>query len=416
MSSLLLSPELSNLKSLVLQHWKEALKFFTSYILSSTVIVGFAWKYLRRRIGKRRTIARIRIAERTAQKEKSLLTIAGSRMELTEKQLRFANTKREFFLAVPADYQEPLRQIVWNFEFRAATEGGIGEELISNAEDIVPNVRELLERSARETAQEFTARAGRGDRIFNGRMFHLYSISTSSDQDENPNVTMHVYYTDYFTTQTIHRAFLVLKNSGDHRIDWGSAEDRLKLRLFWNGFGLNCMVCAVTSDGSMTEPVLLLGKRSARVSKGRSTGTWHVTANEALTGADEVDQQINISHFVSRSLQEEVRLDSDCILRTYIFNVGIVLDDMQPCLMALSFCKVTELTELLYRAEGSQDGCLEYDSYALLPFDDRAIRKALDEGGLKESGAKQVTPFSPTADSVLRNIVARGTGAFTYQI
>lgn len=243
-------------------------------------------------------------------------------------------------------------------------------------------------------------------------MFHLSAISTSADPDENPAVTVHLYSTDYFTSQTLHRAFLDFKAGPGTSVDMTNQDLRYALQIFSNGFGLNCAVCAIKKGPGGTQASLIFGRRSDRVGKNAATGTWHVTANEALTDKDVVDQRISISHFVARSLHEEVGIDASAIIRTFVFNVFLATGDFQPGMIALTTCTIEDLSHLVFRIDASQDGRLEYDSYHILPFDDHAIEQALAAGGLRDRATGRMIPFSPTADNLLRNVFARGASSF----
>ncbi len=84
---------------------------------------------------------------------------------------------------------------------------------------------------------------------------------------------------------------------------------------------------------------------------------------------------------------------------------------MQPGLLCLVTCEID--AELLQtRILGSQDGSLEYEIYQTIGFDQSSIASALDAGGLPESLGKTPTPFSPSAENILRNVLARGTDCF----
>lgn len=384
------------------------------YLISPTAITALIFNKARHLWEQRRLKAEITMAEERCLSQTSLLTIAGSQMELTYSQLRLLISGAEFYVPVPNEYLETLVHYARDFAQQGGSTASLARELKSEAANLIPQVELLLSQAATTTARELIHRAQRGQRIFNGVTFHPMSVTTSADLQEHPTVDIRFYRTDFFTTRTLHNAFLAFQSLPATQLDFHNEDTRLKLRLLWNGFGLNCMVCIVKPKAnSAKDGVLVLGKRSSRVSKGASTGKWHVTANEALSGQDEVDQELNVEHFVKRSLREEVGVTSDQVKSIYILSVGMVLTDYQPCVMALAICEAANLTEILYRTHGSQDGALEYEQHTFLSCDDAVIQKALDIGGIKDEHTGILTEFSPTADSVLRSILARHSRSFS---
>jgi hypothetical protein len=297
----------------------------------------------------------------------------------------------------------------------------------------------------REVALDFVDRAARADRLFNGELFCVLRMSTSasSDFDEHPNITTSFYKTDYYTNQVIHRVFLKCKHipALQKIIDSGRITE--EVRFFLNGYGLNCLVCAVPPVDSypirqrhpwlrrihfrnLSSPsrsvkstrnlpeaagILIFGRRGTRVSINDATGSWHVTANEALSKTDVIDQRVNIVNWVARALHEEVSINQSEILRSVIFNETIHLGDMQPGLLMVAFCEV-DINGFKSRISGAQDARMEYEDYTFLPFSNLAIERALADNGLRDAaGIKH--RFSASAERLLHNILARGVELFT---
>ena len=349
-------------------------------------------------------------------REKALLTVSGSRFELTGTQLTFSISPEEYLVSVPADLSDRLFDAAPRFEKRAAVTTRHIERMIADAQSLIPDVRERLEVAARITAETLIRKAEVGDAVFNAPLFNVLRMPTGADKDENATVVVELYRTDYFTLSTLLTAFRGVMASSASALDLQSSEVRHALRLFRTGFGLNCPVCVVprtSRDGAQPEPMLIFGRRSARAGKTSSTGTWHVTANEALTQKDVVDQQISLHNFVVRALDEEVGIRPEHIGRTYVFNVFIYLADMQPGMNALVFCEVDDLEEIFIRISGSMDGTVEYDSHVGIPFRDEAIQRALRDRGWPDAKTGEIVPFSATADSLLRSVSKRGVLSFS---
>jgi|GEM_PF-2475405 len=362
------------------------------------------------------TTSRIAEGNREALRAKTLLTVSGSRFELTPAQLTFSITLERFVLPIPEDLRDRLLDAAPRFEAHAETATRAIHRLIAEAETLIPDVRSRIDAAARSTAENLVRKAEIGDSVFNAPLFNVLRMPTGADKDENSAVVVELYETDYFTLQTLLNAFNALKLSGGQEFDLESSEVRHALRIFRTGFGLNCTVCVVPRKGDGSTPperMLIFGRRSARAGRTSSTGTWHVTANEALTQKDVVDQQISLNNFIVRALDEEVGIRPEQIGRAYVFNVYIYLADMQPGMNALVFCEVDDLDEIFFRISGSMDGTIEYDSHIAIPFRDESIREALRQGGWPEPKTGEIIPFSATADSLLRSVLKRGVRAFT---
>lgn len=409
----MLNPYLQVVHAEWLKYGQQGYKVFALFA-SPAAIAAYGWKKAKAVMEKRRLARDIAQAENITLEESQLVTIAGSQVEFETGQLRFIRTRNKIIIPFPASQKQNMKDQISDFEFHDPQWGDLAEAMVKDLTRHCSEPEALLGKAADETAQELVARANNSNRIFNGTTYHAFSLTTSADKAESPTVDVCFYETDFFTTRVLHHAFLNFRAGEGKALNLSDDAIRRDLRLLWNGFGLNCLVCAVRPHAQTAEHGLLVfGRRSQRVSKGASTGKWHVTANEALSGGDVVDQSFSLDHFVKRSLKEEVGLTDNQVRRVYFLNVGIVLTDLQPCLMALAFCEVENVTELLQRAKGSQDGDIEYDQHSVLPFTDEAVQQALDRGGLQDKQTKALTEFSPTAISVLRGIAARRCRSFT---
>ncbi len=407
------NPYLQLLHAEWLKYGKQAYKVFALFA-SPAAVAAYGWKKVKSFKEKRRLARDIAQAEITTLEDSQLVTIAGSQVEFETGQLRFIKTRNKLVLPFPAEQEQAMSEVISDFQFHEPQWGDLAESMLRDLKKHCGDPKALLELAADATAKELVARAAASHRIFNGTTYHAFSLVSSADKAESPTVDVCFYETDFFTTRVLHHAFLNFRAGEGEALDLSDDAVRNDLRLLWNGFGLNCLVCAVKPHAQTTDHgVLVFGRRSQRVSKGASTGKWHVTANEALSGGDVVDQTFSLDHFVKRSLKEEVGLTDNQVKRIYFLNVGIVLTDLQPCLMALVFCEVENVNELLHRAKGSQDGSIEYDRHAVLPFTDQAIQNALDCGGLQDKQTKALTNFSPTASSILRGVAARRCRSFT---
>ena len=349
--------------------------------------------------------------------EKELLTVSGSRFELTPQQLRFAVSDKKFVMSFPESARLRMLNAAPSFVIRDPASAPFIEAMMTDAETLVPDVRDVLRSAAIEAAEALIRKAEIGDAVFNAEVFNVLRMPTGADNEENATVLVELYRTDYFSLQTLLIAFRSIKARNQTHFDFRSSGVRHALRLFRTGFGLNCTVCVVPRLQHARRPdyagMLIFGRRSERAGKTASTGTWHVTANEALTVKDLVDQQINLSGFISRALHEEAGLKSDQIKRSFVLAIFLYLTDMQPGLSVISFCEVENVMEAFYRIDGSMDGTIEYDEHVTLPFTNAAIQHALDQGGLPDRRGS-IIPFSATADNLLRSVLARGVLSFSY--
>jgi hypothetical protein len=174
------------------------------------------------------------------------------------------------------------------------------------------------------------------------------------------------------------------------------------LRLLYTGIGLNVTVVAIDETDGLLR--LILRKRSARAVSTAATGQWHVTANEALSMTEVIENSVLFDTWVNRALKEEVGIRSvDQIL---IFSCFLFLEDMQPGVNVLAFCSFAH-ERLQSMISASKDGEMEYGATKAVPFDDDSVAEILKGvPGIDESG--QRVPLSAVAENMMRGISARG--------
>jgi hypothetical protein len=356
---------------------------------------------------------RINSANRKSFGSRSLLVVSGSRFELTPSQLKLTLSKEYYRIRFPRTYRRAILEAAPDFAFHAPGITRRVEALLEETRSMFPDIDTIIDSSRNRIAQAFVRRSERLERLFNGKLYHPLRMSSAAvvDERESPTVSVDFFETDYFTHQVILDAFTQIRDRPEVRNALDKGHVPPALRFFLNGFGLNCMVCAFPQAKSRSSAALVLGRRSGRVGKTSYSGMWTVTANEALSETDVEDQVLSARRWIKRALHEEVGIREYEILHIFVFNVVIALKDMQPGMLCLAICDV-EPSMLESRIAGSQDGNIEFDAHQLIPFNDEAIAKVLRADGLELNGNGPSIPLSPSADNILRNIIARGCESF----
>lgn len=174
------------------------------------ISIGLTSKWLRSFVTRKR----VKAANQQSFRNSSLITVSGSRFELTRSQLRIQTTPDRFFLPFPPDLQKAIQTAVPDFDFYTPTMTDRVAQLRAEARALVPDLEEILEVCLVEVAQNLIQRAERLERIFNGLLFHPIKMNTSATADENelPFVNVDFYTTDYFTHQVIHRTFTKIRS------------------------------------------------------------------------------------------------------------------------------------------------------------------------------------------------------------
>jgi hypothetical protein len=378
--------------------------FFQAFLVGCAC-VGFLFRFALGKVGRARVRHRIEEGNQITYSTRDLLTLTGSEFNIEPRHFRSRwRTNDDFYLEFPVASRVMMHDLIPEFEIRSEVQSGLYHELRSEAIKVVPDLDELIDDARVRAADIMIKRAQQSTRIFNGFVFQAFDIvpSVVGVVEEAPSITWTLYRTDFFTLLTLLEVFRSIRQRQQVRDLLSDAVMPRSLRLLYTGIGLNVTVVAIDETDGLLR--LILRKRSARAVSTAATGQWHVTANEALSMTEVIENSVLFDTWVNRALKEEVGIRSvDQIL---IFSCFLFLEDMQPGVNVLAFCSFAH-ERLQSMISASKDGEMEYGATKAVPFDDDSVAEILKGvPGIDESG--QRVPLSAVAENMMRGISARG--------
>jgi hypothetical protein len=227
-----------------------------------------------------------------------------------------------------------------------------------------------------ETCALIERKKASGWPIFNGRKYGVASLQrTRTPEAERHRLIVHVYETDYVTSQFAKRLYRRLKPTDDVALelshDWSSYSGLLA------SFGFDILLLAPSAEG----PRLLLSRRSGNVANAETSGgRWHVSMNEGVSKSDRYSPDFDASATVYRGFAEELNLHRVDLRRIDLHEPFLELDNFEIGISGVAYTAM-DIEEIKPLARQAADSLLETATFHDIEASASAIRAFLAASG-----------------------------------
>ncbi len=210
------------------------------------------------------------------------------------------DSKEEFFLAFPSEYENTFNCKVQDVVFNDRTLSELGDEMK------IADFPYLVEKHRKIVAERFIQSETTGRRLFNNEKFGVrnLTVTKTDNRDENDIVSMRFFLTDYFTHKVMRSIYHELQERCAEISRGNRIEDIIKFYPFLTSFGIDSLLMLSPQTGMESLVVVKRSKYMANMDKDR----WHVSMNEGLstTDLDPVSGKVSFYESVRRGYLEEL--------------------------------------------------------------------------------------------------------------
>lgn len=206
-----------------------------------------------------------------------------------------------FYLSIPNEQLKQLRK--YNIDFDSRNDSFFyGTSINKVGTDMeIDELEKLIEKHRKIIADSFVKRLSSGHTLFNGVKFGVKNIiSDRVGKDENAKLIITYYRTDYFTHLVMASVYQELREKDNKISEIRSIMDTNRYFPFTSSFGINTLIILEP------ENVIILAKRSGKLTNMEGIDKWHVSMNEGLTITDIDEDIIDFDRCVKRGLREEL--------------------------------------------------------------------------------------------------------------
>lgn len=306
-----------------------------------------------------------------------IFTIDNANPYYNSRNINFRVTDHKFYLSIPSEELREIKHIFSDFNAQNETifcYKNINElgKHIKLVDDIcIKNFGEIVERHKKIVAKEFLSKAQNGVMIYNNKKLGIKKISvTRARNDEENELVIDLYETDYYTHRVMRSVYKDITNS--YRMDTVNYIDGLnKLYCFLTSFGINSIL-RITDK---RDKYIMLVKRSKHMANMKGE-QWHVTMNEGLNLKDVTDKTIDPNNWARRGFTEELGI-GDYITRNMFCALFLNKEDFE--IGITSIADTTMSKKLCIEAlKTSKDGLIENVDVDFIVDNYRSIMKFLN--------------------------------------